>query len=179
MELNFPEVIQVPPAALAEETSSWEQHAILARNIQRWIPSDTIIREFRRAGVTGEVGAVCLAHRCYIFRFSEPNDKDLVLGRPWVVNGQPIGTTEWSSQFIPVLDSLSSALLWVRLPNLPIEFWKDDIMSSILTLASHFLFSDPSTKEKLRGGFARACVRIDLGRPPRPGVRVRASQSPF
>lgn len=179
LELNFPEVIHVPSAALAEETSGWETHAILARSLHRWIAPDSIIREFRRLGVAGEVSAVTLAHRCYIFRFAEPSEKELVLGRPLVVNGQPISTAQWSSQFIPAPDSLSTALLWVRLPNLPIEFWNDDVLSSILAPAGQFLFSDSSTKDKQRGGFARACVRINLDQPLRPGVRARGCHSPF
>lgn len=116
MELSCSEVIQVPPVALEHEARCWERHAVLARSIQCWIPSEIIIREFQKAGVAGEIGAVCLAHRCYIFQFSESNAKELVLGRPWVINGQPIATAEWEEQFIPAPDSLPSALIWVGYP---------------------------------------------------------------
>lgn len=62
---------------------------------------------------------------------------------------------------------------------MPIEFWNEDILKTILVPTGQFIASDAPTKEKLRGGFAQACMRVDLARPLRPGARVRGNQAPF
>lgn len=179
LEVQFPYVIQVPTEALEVESSGWEERAVIARSFHRWVPPDVIIQEIRCAGIVGEIEALCLSHRCYIFRFADHISKEAALGRPWIANGQSIETEAWSPEFIPSVDSVAMALLWVRLPNLPMEFWTDKILRSILAPAGHFEFFDSSTKERSRGGFARACVRVDLRRPLRPGVRVKGSRAPF
>lgn len=179
LETCFPEIVQVPLTAWEDEIGCWEKMAVLARTFYRWVPPDAIIRELRRAGVPSDIEAVSLAFRCHIFRFSDPNAKDMVLGKPWVVNGQSVATEGWRSEFIPAVDSVASALIWVRLPNLPMEYWTEDILRSILSPVGHYVFFDSSTMARNRGGFAQVRVHVALRRSFRPGVRVRGSRAPF
>lgn len=126
--------------------------SVIARSLSRWVPSEAIVRKFHRAGVSREVEAVALAYRHYLFRFADLQSKDFALGRPWVVNGQPIAVVEWQSEFVPAADTILSALLWIRLPLLPLEFWTEEIFSSILSVVEEFQYYDAATKMKNRGG---------------------------
>lgn len=179
LERLFPEIIQVPELSLEAEASSWRSLAIIVRSLSRWVPPEAIVREFHRAGVPGEIEAVSLVNKHYFFRFADPQARDLALARPWVVNGQALAVSAWQSEFVPGSDSVLSALLWIRLPLLPMEFWTEEILASILSVAGVYQYSDAATKSKNRGGFARACVRVDLGRSLRPGARVRGTKQPF
>lgn len=152
---------------------------MLARSFSHWVLPEAIVWEFHRAGVFGDIDTVSLAHRFYMFRFADLGAKDLVLGKSWVANGQLIAVENWKAEFVPTDDAIVSALLWVRLPYLPIKFWSDEILRSILSVAGQFVFSDSFTKEKRRGGFACACVWVDLSKPLHPSARVRGSCSPF
>lgn len=165
LERRFPEVIQVPAQLLEDVTSEWRLKAVIARSLSRWVPTEAIVREFRRAGISGDVESVSLAHRHYLFRFSDPSAKDIALARPWMANGQLIAMEEWRPQFVPSEGSLASALFWIRLPSLPIEYWTKEIIGSIISVAGVFQFIDDATRERKRGGFARACVRVDLSKP--------------
>ena len=179
LEDFYPDIIQVPIEALEVEEDRWGSHAILARCLSRWIPPEIIIREFHRAGLPGKIDALALAEKHYIFHFSDLQAKSLALERPWVVFGQPIITADWVPEFVPSNSSLCFALLWIRLPQLPIKFWHEDVLSSVLSVAGEFLFADAATMERKRGSFARACVRVDLSKPLRPGARIRGSRAPF
>lgn len=146
LERLYSDIVQVPMQSLKVESCRWVNQAIIDRSSSRWIPPEVIVREFHRARVPDEIEALALAHRHYMFWFIDPRAKRLVLGRPWVANGQPIAVVEWQPEFVPADDSLLHALLWIRLPQLPIEFWTDEILSSILSVAGQFLFSDESDR---------------------------------
>lgn len=179
LEAAFPDVIRLPVEELEVEMVGWQQRAILARSFHRWVPAEALIREFRRAGIQGEIAPISLAFRCHIFRFEDLQACEMVLNRPWVVNGQVIGSEPWRPEFVPSEAAISSVLLWVRLPNLPMEFWKEDFLRIILAPAGQFVCVDAATLAKSRGGFARACIRVNLLHPLLPGTRVQGIHLPF
>ena len=61
--------------------------------------------------------------------------------------------------------------VWIRLAELPIEFFHPDILRAIGNTIGTFLRIDSITTSVARGCFARICVQID--KPLMPHITIR------
>lgn len=93
--------------------------------------------------------------------------------------GEAVAAGPWRPGFFPLEGAVRSALIWVRLPWLPMKFWGEAALRGVLRLAGELSLVDDGTAERKRLGFARACVKLDLSRPLRPGVLIKGSEGPF
>lgn len=67
--------------------------------------------------------------------------------------------------FRPSKDSIPRAIVWMRLPELPIEYWKRDFALRIVAAAGRPIEIDTYTRDLCKGSFARACLEVDLTKP--------------
>nr|POE60007.1 hypothetical protein CFP56_03600 [Quercus suber] len=67
---------------------------------------------------------------------------------------------------------LTSVVVWVRLPELPIEFYDAAVLREIRSIIGPVLRIDSFTASETRGGYARLCVQIDLEKPLISSIRV-------
>jgi hypothetical protein len=58
--------------------------------------------------------------------------------------------------------SLASVSIWVKLHNLPMEFWNSTCLSHIASGLGKHICVDSVTMEQLRLGFARVLVEVDV-----------------
>jgi len=74
---------------------------------------------------------------------------------------------EWRPNFKPTVEKITKAIVWLRLLGLPMELWERDLVLvlSIAAKAGKPVQIDICTIELRRGGFARACVEVDLTKP--------------
>ncbi|XP_075674737.1 uncharacterized protein LOC142643905 [Castanea sativa] len=70
------------------------------------------------------------------------------------------------------LAKLTSVAVWVRLPELPIEFYDTSVLREIGSAIGPALRIDSYTASETRGGYARLCVHIDLEKPLISSIRV-------
>jgi hypothetical protein len=68
--------------------------------------------------------------------------------------------------------SVSSVAVWVRLPELPVEYYHKDSLMHIGSGLGPVLRVDFNTASGTRGRFARLCVQLDLDKPLMRTVRV-------
>nr|POE58734.1 hypothetical protein CFP56_59086 [Quercus suber] len=68
--------------------------------------------------------------------------------------------------------TLSSVAVWVRLPELPIEYYEHEILLKIGKVIGPVLRIDSNTAMGARGRFARLCVQVNLDKPLRKIVRI-------
>ena len=61
---------------------------------------------------------------------------------------------------------------WVRLPELPIEFYDSSVLKEIGSAIGPILRVDSYTASETRGGYARLCVQLDLKKPLISSIRV-------
>ncbi|XP_020682363.1 uncharacterized protein LOC110099521 [Dendrobium catenatum] len=81
---------------------------------------------------------------------------------PWYVNGSINGLDKWSPNFHPSSLKGLMALVWIRLPNLPLQSWdKINVYRIALKVGTLFLIDDNMFQWGLHE-FARVCVRINL-----------------
>ena len=102
-----------------------------------------------------KLDCVNLGKDFFFIRFSNSDDYDKVLkGEPWFEA------------------KLSSVAIWVRLPELPIEFYDVAVLREIGSTIGPILRIDSYTTSKSKGSCTRLCVQVDLEKPLITSVRV-------
>lgn len=71
----------------------------------------------------------------------------------------------WEPNFKPSSANVSTVALWVRLPELPIEYYDKEALTDIGRAIGSVLRVDSNTAREARGRYARICVQVDLGKP--------------
>lgn len=73
---------------------------------------------------TGEMDCILLGRGFYLLKFSNIEDFNLVLKNShWFINGQFLSVRLWEPMFSPEKANLSIVVVWIRLPNLSMEFF--------------------------------------------------------
>jgi hypothetical protein len=70
----------------------------------------------------------------------------------------------WTPSFNPASDILSSAPVWVRLPNLPLHFWGLPSLEAIGSALGKFHFACRETSRHNISTFSRICVEMDFSK---------------
>ncbi|XP_019227051.1 PREDICTED: uncharacterized protein LOC109208395 [Nicotiana attenuata] len=80
-----------------------------------------------------EFSLIDLGEDYYIIKFTkkENMDKAIHLG-PWFINGHFLSISEWKPNFVAKNAKLTSSAVWVRLPQLPTEFYDGKILEKIV-----------------------------------------------
>lgn len=70
---------------------------------------------------------------------------------------------KWSPNLYVMDDSVIQALVWVRLPSLPLEFWVEDVFQGIANSFGELLSLDPVKVSQKMMNYARFCVGVTQG----------------
>ncbi|XP_031130732.1 uncharacterized protein LOC116032364 [Ipomoea triloba] len=115
-----------------------------------------------------------IGYGCFVIRFE--NRKDylyVLLDGPWKIFDNYLVIQRWVPDFKPRKAKLSKMAVWVRLPDLSVEYFRDDAMKAILENVGKPLKLDRTTADRERGRFARAAVEVDLDKPLVTEIWVR------
>ncbi|KAL0919939.1 hypothetical protein M5K25_009030 [Dendrobium thyrsiflorum] len=142
--------------------------SLLGRRIPFWVVKADLLKRWGPRGLTR---VSPLGMDCFLCWFaSEEARNEILLGGPWFVAGHIIGLDRWSpSLSVSSLRGFSSPV-WIRLPNLPLEYWDNINLGRLASAVGEPLFMDGLTSEFHRCAYARLCVRLDLGRPLPTGI---------
>lgn len=78
---------------------------------------------------SGMTNSVDLGSGFLLVRFTLKEDYIKVLsGGPWFVSGHYLSIRRWEPNFKPSTASVSSVAVWVRLPELPIEYYEPSVL---------------------------------------------------
>ena len=109
---------------------------------------------------------VDLSKDFFLIKFSDEADYDKVLRRgPWFVGEHFLAMRQWEPYFKASKASFNSVAMWVRLPELPIEFYDNSVLLEIGKAIGPVLRVDSYTASGARGSYARLCLQIDLTKP--------------
>ena len=123
----------------------------------------------------GNLGKDCvnLGKDFFLILFSSSEDYDKVLrGGPWFVGEHFLAIRPWEPYFKASEAKLSSMAVWVKLPDLPIEFYDKEMLKKIGKAIGLVLCIDSYIASESRGSYARLCIQIDLEKPLTKWVRV-------
>lgn len=121
----------------------------------------------------GKMDCVGLGHDFFLIKFSQMEDHSRVLKNgPWFMSGHYLSIRRWEPNFIPSSANLSAVAVWIRLPELPIEYYEESILWDIGRAIGLFLKVDTYTVMEARGRFARLCVQVNLDETIVKTIRV-------
>lgn len=72
---------------------------------------------------------------------------------------------EWVSDFCFEKEVLKEISLWVRLPNLPLTCWSNDLLRRIGSVLGNPVCADECTSTQNCISYARLLVEIDITQP--------------
>lgn len=101
----------------------------------------------------------------FLIRFSLKEDYERVLkDGPWFVGVHYLSIRNWEPNFKPSMASITSIVVWVRLSELPIEYYKPSVLWELGQAIGPVLRVDTHTTTKSKGQFARIYVQINFER---------------
>ncbi|XP_038987432.1 uncharacterized protein LOC120112369 [Phoenix dactylifera] len=179
MQNRFSEVVVVPEEELEAARLEWRSTTVLVRSLGRSVPGDWVAREMQRVGrLQYKVGCFPLTEGCIAVRFANEADREAALRNgPWVVGGQMLAVDRWRPNFIPGAGGIGRVVAWLRLPGLPLDYWKKETIFRIAARAGNPLALDGFTEKGSRYGFARVKVEVDSSVPLTPGTFVMGSSA--
>lgn len=75
-----------------------------------------------------------------------------------------LAVIKWRLNFDPFKASIDKAVVWVRLPNLPVEYYDIIILSRIGNKFRRTMRVDASTELVSRAKYARISIEVDLNK---------------
>ena len=107
-----------------------------------------------------------LSHGFFLTRLSLKEDFENVLRKgPWFIGDHFLFLRPWEPNFKLALADVSSIAIWIRLNELPIEYYNVEALQHIGRAIGNVLRVDTFTALETRGRFARLCVQIDVDKP--------------
>lgn len=98
----------------------------------------------------------------WFFIFDDPGCcKSVLEGGPWYVGGFNLILKQWTRMMKLTKEKVTKVPVWIRLFNVPLEYWDKDGLSRIASAVGVPLFMDQLTEECSRVAFARICVEIE------------------
>ncbi|XP_031091116.1 uncharacterized protein LOC115996114 [Ipomoea triloba] len=114
----------------------------------------------------GKMTLIDIGYGCFVARFDNKNDYlHALLDGPWKMFDNYLVTQRWVPEFRARTAKLSKMAVWVRLPDLPMEYFRDDTIRAILDNVGKPLKLDRTTTIASKGRFTRAAVEVDLNKP--------------
>ncbi|KAE9452098.1 hypothetical protein C3L33_16004, partial [Rhododendron williamsianum] len=114
-----------------------------------------------------------LGNHFLLVRFHSPCDMAKVLNEgPWFIGPHYIAIRKWEPEFDTGKAKTSTSVVWVRLPDLPIEFYDKAILCKLGAEIGKLLKIDFRTEKNEKVRFARLCVQVDLSIALTSRVRV-------
>ena len=100
----------------------------------------------------GRLDCVDLGHGFFLTRLSLSEDYENVLRKgPWFVGDHFLSIRPWEPDFKPALASVSSIAVWIRLNELPIEYYNAEALQLIGKAIGNVLRIDTFTASETRG----------------------------
>ena len=116
---------------------------------------------------TGRMDCIDLGLDYYIVNFEKPVDMDNVLKEgPWFIGHQFLAIRQWEPSYKASTAEFSSVAVWIRLLELPIEFYEPSALLKIGKAIGPVLRIDANTANDVRSRFAWLCVQVNLDKPP-------------
>lgn len=115
---------------------------------------------------TARMDCVDLGKDFFLIKFSDDGDYDKVLrGGPWFIGEHFLAIKPWEPYFKASEANFTSVAVWVRLLELPIEFYDNTVLRQIGSAIGTVLRIDSYTATGSRGSYARLCIQVNLDEP--------------
>ena len=122
---------------------------------------------------SGRIDCVDIGHDFFLIKFELQIDLDEVLKKgPWFVGQQFLAIRQWEPEYKASKATCSSIAVWIRLHELPIEFYNPIMLNNMGSTIGPMLHIDSHTFNGPRGRFARICVQINIDKPLINSIKI-------
>ena len=102
----------------------------------------------------------------FLVKFELCEDVDNILkGGPWFIGQHFLAIRQWEPEFKASSVTFSSVVVWIRLPECSIDFYKQNALLKIGKAIGPVLRIDAYIATGVRGRFTRLCVHFNLDKP--------------
>ena len=127
----------------------------------------------------GRLDCIGLGHGFFLTRLSFKEDYENILRKgPWFIGGHFLSIRPWEPNFHPAMANVSSVAVWIRLNELPIEYYNAKALHQIGKSIGNVLRIDTHTAIETKGKFARICEQIDINKPLVTAILIGKFEQP-
>ncbi|XP_057790892.1 uncharacterized protein LOC131008004 [Salvia miltiorrhiza] len=102
----------------------------------------------------------------FTLKFANQIDKDIAKDKTvWDLAVGSLRIREWVRNFDPYKENSSLCQVWIRIYNMPVEYWHPEVFAAIGRTLGFPIKLDGASASKDVGSFARMLVEIDLSVP--------------
>ncbi|KAG2293901.1 hypothetical protein Bca52824_040570 [Brassica carinata] len=144
--------ITIEPEVLEAMNGMWKQ-CMIVRVLGRNIPISALSKKLRE--LWNPKGGM----------YKEDEYLAALTGGPWGAFGSYLMVRAWSPEFDPLRDDIVTTLVWIRLTNIPVNFYHRSILMGIAKGLGKPVRVDLTTLKFERTRFVRVCVEVNLAKP--------------
>ncbi|GAV83750.1 LOW QUALITY PROTEIN: Exo_endo_phos domain-containing protein/DUF4283 domain-containing protein/UBN2 domain-containing protein, partial [Cephalotus follicularis] len=97
----------------------------------------------------------------FIFKYESEASRDWILNNgPWDVWGVHLALRLWERDMPPINIGFAKIPVWVKLMNIPMEYWTIQVLRRLVSVLGTPLHMDPTMEGKQLISFARKCVEM-------------------
>ena len=166
-------VISLPPKLVKKLHRQWK-NSLIVKLLGRTIGYKMLKQRVQILwGLQGDFDLIDLEEGFYLIKFNMKEDYFKVLaGGPWILINHYLTVRKWEPNFKTSEANDIITAVWLRLPQLPIEYFNTKSLFQIGKRLGRPLKTDFNTATSTRGRYARICVEVDLAKPLIPAYSL-------
>ncbi|XP_057803314.1 uncharacterized protein LOC131018617 [Salvia miltiorrhiza] len=161
------------------------KHAVIARLLLRKGDKPRSTEDLKQElqllwNVKGQWTLIPMGKGFFTLKFSTSEDKVAAKRHAvWDLSRGSIRIREWIRNFDPYKEVSSLCQVWVRIYNLPVEYWHAEVISAIGRTLGSPIRIDSLSAHGEKGNFARILVELDLAIPLQESVTIDCGIASF
>ncbi|XP_048616271.1 uncharacterized protein LOC106392972 [Brassica napus] len=169
--------ITIENEVLEAMNGMWKQ-CMIVRVLGRNVPIVALNRKLRELwNPKGAMYVMDLPRQFFMVRFEKEEEYLAALtGGPWRAFGSYLMVRAWSPEFDPLRDDIVTTPVWIRLTNIPVNFYHRSILMGIAKGLGKPIRVDSTTLNFERARFARVCVEVNLAKPLKGTVLINGER---
>lgn len=177
--LSVDGIVEFTEEDIAAGVSAWS-NAIIGQIIGENPKFKEIVGFVHRAWSRIEIPRIHqLQAGVFLFNFQSEESKTKIMSRNWSFKQEPWILSDWSPDYKPETKKPTTRKVWIRLPDLKLQFWTKQGIEKIVSGVGKPLSTDFLTANKDAIKFARVLVDIDLLKPYPSDVKCKLPNGTF
>ncbi|KAL7202045.1 hypothetical protein ACSBR1_033676 [Camellia fascicularis] len=159
-------VVKIPASLLKKVREPWK-NCLIVTILGRNIGYNLFVNRMRKLwNLQAGFESLDIGNGFFIVKFEMMEDYTKVFtGGPWIVLDRYVTVRKWQPDFKSDEAEADTTAVWVRFPNLPIEYYDEKVLYHISKVLGNPLKVDINTAMAARGKYVRVCVEMDLRKP--------------
>ncbi|XP_049414593.1 uncharacterized protein LOC125877301 [Solanum stenotomum] len=155
-------VVEILPEDVVQDDEKWAPSIVVY--VVGTTPSIGAMERFIMGQGTFSTKHIILYHvdGYFVVRFANEEERDMALcSGPHHLLRRHVIMKPWVPEFNFKEEILTTIPLWIKLPNLPLNYWNSVVLSKICSCLGKPLYADECTTQISRISFARILVEVD------------------